>query len=99
MTEAEAAKLLTPEACRAARGMLGWSMADLVREAGTSPNSIVRLENGGDVRPATALKIAQTLMAAGVEFLNGKGPGVRLTRPSYRGTLEVRPLKAGREFA
>lgn len=80
MNETEAHRLLTPQACRAARALLGWAISDLVREAGTSPNAISRLENGGSVRSATALKIVTTFARHGVEITNGDGTGVRLTK-------------------
>ncbi len=79
MDETTAARLLTPAACRAARALLGWSIADLVREAGTSPNSVSRFERaGGPIRPATALKIVAAFHGAGVEITNGDGTGARL---------------------
>ena len=78
MDENDAARILTPGACRAARALLGWSIGDLVREAGTSPNSVVRFEGDkGPIRAGTALKIIQAFEAAGVEILNGDAPGAR----------------------
>lgn len=78
MTEEDALRLLSGDACRAARALLRWSVRDLVRQAGTSPNVINRVEAGGTVRGSTALKIASTFEAAGVELLNSDAPGARL---------------------
>lgn len=80
MDKREASRLLTPEACRAGRALLGWAIVDLVQAAGTSPNSIVRRENGGNIRPATALKIVEAFDAAGVDILDGDGTGVRMRK-------------------
>lgn len=80
MDETEAARLLTPAACRAGRALLAWTIADLVRAAGTSPNSVVRFERGGVLRPSTALKILHAFDAAGVEITNGSGTGARLRK-------------------
>lgn len=82
MDETEAARILTPAACRAARALLGWTIEDLVRAARTSPNSVSRFEReAGAIRPSTALQIVQAFDAAGVEITNGSGTGARLTRP------------------
>lgn len=78
MDESEAARLLTPAACRAGRALLAWTISDLVKAAGTSPNSVVRFEGGGALRASTALKIVNALAAAGVEITNGSGTGARL---------------------
>ena len=72
---------LTAAACRAGRALLGWSVRDLMREAGVSPNTVTALERGGDVRPATEAKIVERLGRFGVEITNGDGTGVRLRKP------------------
>lgn len=78
MDETEA-KRLTPEACRAGRALLAWTIADLVKEAGTSPNSIVNFEGGrAALRAATAEKIMRAFARHGVEITNGDGTGARL---------------------
>ncbi|MBK0400648.1 helix-turn-helix domain-containing protein [Limibaculum sp. M0105] len=71
---------------RAARGLLGWSQADLAKRAGVSLPTIKRLEAaGGDLggRYATAVAIVEALEAGGVSFIpeNGGGLGVRLVEP------------------
>lgn len=41
---------LTPDACRAARGILKWSMLDLANKATVSVGTILRFERG-DAKP------------------------------------------------
>ncbi len=71
---------------RAARALLRWSGADLVRESGVSHATIHRAEavNGKTAMTfANASAIRRAFEAAGVELLdeNGGGPGARLKRP------------------
>lgn len=76
---------ITPSQCRAARGMLDWSMDDLVRASTVPQRTLLRFERGeGTSRPATIAAIRLALEAAGIEFIapNGGGPGVRLRDPS-----------------
>ena len=68
---------------RAARALLRWAAADLVRESGVSLATIHRAES---VDGKTALTLAnasairRALEDAGVELIeeNGRGPGARL---------------------
>jgi predicted transcriptional regulator len=76
----------TGEQIRAARAMLGWSVATLASKAGVSWRTIQRAEAAGNQVPrmhiATVEKIQGALEAEGIEFLragqrsNG-GPGIR----------------------
>lgn len=72
---------------RGARGLLGWSVEDLAREAGVGVDAIRRWEAGTQKpRNATRDKIRQAFEANRIEFTNGDGPGVRLhPRPSSPG--------------
>jgi transcriptional regulator with XRE-family HTH domain len=64
---------------KAARNLLGWSQSRLAGEAGVSATTVGYIEGGGRPAPAsTVLKVRQTLEAAGVEFTNGREPGVRM---------------------
>lgn len=61
--------------------MLDWSQADLAKKSAVSEPTIWRLEaDDGELggRPDTVEKIRRALEKAGVEFTNGKRPGVRL---------------------
>jgi predicted transcriptional regulator len=68
---------------KAARALLDWSQEDLAGHSGVSPPTIGRLEaEGGELggRADTGEKIRRALEKAGIEFLNGDTPGVRLRR-------------------
>ena len=70
---------------RAARGLLGWSQAQLAEASGVSLPTIKRMESVGPGRSAanTVDAIQKALEVAGVQFIpeNGGGAGVRLARP------------------
>lgn len=77
---------LTCEQVRAARGLLGWTQAQLADAAEISVQTIKRLEAksgplGGYAVTATAIRRA--FEAAGVAFIdaNGGGVGVRFRDP------------------
>jgi transcriptional regulator with XRE-family HTH domain len=73
--------MITPEQCRAARGLLDWSQQRLAEEAQVGIVTVRQLEAGvNQPRRATLIVVRQTLEAAGIEFIdeNGGGVGVRL---------------------
>ena len=61
--------------CRAGRGLLNMTVKDLAARARVAADTIVRLENGREMKPRTIEAIRMALEAAGVEFLPA---GVRL---------------------
>jgi transcriptional regulator with XRE-family HTH domain len=68
---------------KAARALAGWSQQDLALKSGISYPTVARLESSdGDVggRPDTVEKLVTALEGAGIEFTNGKRPGVRLRK-------------------
>lgn len=75
---------LTPEQCRAARGLLDWTQEFLAETAGVS-RSTVRDFKGGrhDLNRVSAGQITAAFQKAGVVLIGSDemGPGVRLTRP------------------
>lgn len=73
---------LTPQACRAARGLLDWGVRELGAEAGIGPDSISAYERGGNMRSSNKAKIVSVLAAHGVEITNGAGTGARLRKTS-----------------
>ncbi|HXQ14003.1 MAG TPA: helix-turn-helix transcriptional regulator [Caulobacteraceae bacterium] len=79
---------LTAAACRAARGILKWSVRDLAREAGVSPTTVNLLEAERPYRGETAEKIVEAFEANSVEITNERGSGARLAfftaRPHQR---------------
>jgi hypothetical protein len=73
----------TAEQIRAARALLRWSAAHLGRVAGVATSTVARCEAGSGIPPVgvpTLQKIQRALEGAGVEFIAGNGPGVRLRR-------------------
>ena len=71
---------LTPEATRAARGILKWSMAELAENAGVAISTVLLLEKGNPIRPSTAEKIISAFAVHNVEITNGDGTGARLLK-------------------
>lgn len=78
---------LTPEQCRAARALLGWSQDQLKEASGVSKVTIADFERGARARSPyadTLAKLVDAFAVAGVEFIGagdyqgGGGPGVRL---------------------
>jgi len=66
---------------RAARALLGWAQSELSRKCKVALGTIRRMEDfDGPVgaRTDTLAKVVTVLEKAGVEFLNGGSPGVRL---------------------
>jgi transcriptional regulator with XRE-family HTH domain len=72
---------LTPEACRAARALLQWSMRDLAESAGVRPMTVHALESGTPPRASTEAKLVAAFATHGVEITNGNGTGARLLKP------------------
>ncbi len=69
---------MTPPQIRAARGLLNWTVQELAEKAGVDRTTIFSIEAGiyaGDVETLTAIR--RVLEDAGVEFTNGRWPGVR----------------------
>jgi len=79
--------MITPEQCRAARGLLDWSQQDLARAAQVGIVTVRQLEAGSiQPRRATLIVVRRTLEDAGIEFIdeNGGGPGLRLKKRQTR---------------
>ena len=75
---------MTPPQIRAARGLLNWTAQELAEKVGVHRNIISNIEAGryaGDAETLAAIR--RMLEGAGVEFTNGRWPGVRL-RPDKR---------------
>jgi transcriptional regulator with XRE-family HTH domain len=74
---------ISAEQCRAARGLLGWSQADLSRASQTATKTIADFERGARAPYERTLDdIQAALEKAGVEFIpeNGGGAGVRMKK-------------------
>ena len=72
---------MTPDQSRAARGLLDWSQAKLTAQSNLGESTIRDFEKGRRIPSINNLAaIRRALELAGVEFIDGDQPGVRLTR-------------------
>jgi transcriptional regulator with XRE-family HTH domain len=69
---------MTGAQIRAARGFLNWSVRDLGKKAKVHVHAIEHGKSHG--KPETLAAIRKALEKAGVQFTNGKRPGVRWVR-------------------
>ncbi|MGC1180854.1 MAG: helix-turn-helix transcriptional regulator [Methyloceanibacter sp.] len=70
---------MSPMQCRAARALLDWTQPDLAEASGLSLTTVVDYESGRRrVSTEAADRMRAALEAAGIEFTNGKRPGVRM---------------------
>ena len=70
---------MTPPQIRAARGLLNWTVQELAEKAGVERATVFQIEAGkyaGGVE--TLMAIRRVFEDAGIEFTNGRWPGVRL---------------------
>jgi hypothetical protein len=59
--------------CRAGRGLINMTVKELALRAKVATDTVVRFENGAELKPRTVDAIRAALAAAGVEFLPGGG--------------------------
>lgn len=69
---------LTPEANRAARAILKWSVRELAEKAGIAFSTVHRFESSGTANDSTKDKIKAAYAAHYVEITNGEFTGARL---------------------
>ena len=70
---------MTPPQIRAARGLLNWTVQELAEKAGVERTTVFQIEAGkyaGGVE--TLMALCRVFEDAGIEFTNGRWPGVRL---------------------
>lgn len=76
---------LSPDQCRAARGLLDWTQDELAERAGVSRGTVRGFEGGKhELHRATEAVIRRALEEGGVIFLDGDaeaGPGARRRAP------------------
>ena len=73
----------TPEQCRAARALLGWSQEQLKETANVAKKTIADFERGARMPYERTLRdLQKALEDAGIEFIpeNGGGAGVRFCK-------------------
>jgi predicted transcriptional regulator len=70
--------MINAKQCRMARAALQISVRELAAMAKVAPDTIVRLEAGKRLKPRTVEAVQQALEKAGVEFIDGNKPGVRV---------------------
>ena len=81
--------MITPAQCRAARALLDWPRERLASESRIGLRSIVDFERSARApRYVTLDALRRALEKAGVEFINGNEPGVKLTK-NAKGTEEI----------
>jgi transcriptional regulator with XRE-family HTH domain len=71
---------ITDLQCRMARAALNWSTRELAKRSHVGATTIARFESGKRSNPSTLALLKQAFEAAGIEFTNGKKPGVRLRK-------------------
>ncbi|UGX86162.1 hypothetical protein [Phyllobacterium meliloti] len=69
---------LTPEANRAARAILKWSVRELAENAGIAFSTVHRFENTGLASEKIKEKIKAAYALHNIEITNGNGTGARL---------------------
>lgn len=81
MVQAQSITILTPELCRAARGLLDWTQSDLAAVAQVSRSTVRDFEGARhDIHRATEAQLKNAFEAHAVAFVDvdGMGPGVCL---------------------
>lgn len=89
---------LTPEANRAARALVGWSIRDLAREAGLNKATVHRFESLGRATAGTRAKMVAAFAAVGVHIIDEGGTGAMLVRDGAD-PVAVEPDEKGRTVA
>jgi predicted transcriptional regulator len=73
--------VITGRHIRAGRALLGWAQSDLSRRSKVALRTVLRMEGfdgAVSARTETLNRVIVALEKAGVEFLDGENPGVRL---------------------
>lgn len=81
IVEAKERDVISAAQCRAARGLVDWTIARLAEESGVQVADLSAFERGGNMDRRTVALIARSLESAGAKFLpesRGRGAGVHL---------------------
>jgi transcriptional regulator with XRE-family HTH domain len=89
--------MITAAQCRAARALLDWSQQRLA-EASKVGNATIRNFESGRSKPvnSTLAVLRHTLEAAGIEFLDENGNGVKLAK-AKPGPIPIEDLNASND--
>lgn len=63
-----------------ARAALKLSVRQLAAMAKVATDTVTRLEAGKELKPRTVEAVQRCLESAGIEFINGNAPGVRIKK-------------------
>ncbi len=69
---------MVPVQSKMARAATGLHLLDIAAMAKVATTTIVRFEKGEELKPRTVEAIQRAYESAGIEFINGEAPGVRL---------------------
>lgn len=70
--------MITPRQCRAARGLLGYTQAELAQKAGLSKTGLNNFESGkSSMKASTQELLKKALEDGGIEFTKGEGVKLR----------------------
>lgn len=79
VTASQSSTVVTPAQVRMARAALRWSLDQLAIAAGVHRNTISNFETGKFAGDASTLrKLRGAIEKAGIEFIDGDAPGLRL---------------------
>ena len=70
--------LINAKQCRMARAALQISVRELATMAKVATDTITRLEAGKRLKPRTVEAVQHAFEKAGIEFIDGDKPGVRV---------------------
>jgi transcriptional regulator with XRE-family HTH domain len=77
--------MLTRDQVRLARTALHWTIKDLAKAAGITPQTVTRFENGGNITIATLEKIQAAIEHAGVTLVPANGGPATIRPPRQSG--------------
>ena len=69
---------VTSAQIRAARAAVRWTVRQLAERSGVHRNTVTKIEAGTASHGPTIAAVVRALEAAGVEFIDGDAPGLRL---------------------
>ena len=72
--------LINAMQCRMARAALKLSVREVAALAKVATDTITRLEAGKELKPRTIEAVQHALEKAGIEFINGDAPGLRVRK-------------------